>query len=75
MSWQPITSRIRLRNSERWPFIGVLRRDENDVPLGLATTRAPTTLGRDAEANFVISAFVPRQTRKKYANYCFPETL
>ena len=30
----------------------------------LASTRARTRLGRVAEANYVISAFCPRQTRK-----------
>ena len=33
--------------------------------LGLASTRARTRLGRVAEANYVISAFCPRQTRKR----------
>ena len=33
-------------------------------PEGLASTRASTKLGRVAEANDVISAFFPRQTRK-----------
>ena len=32
--------------------------------LRLASTRARTRLGRVAEANYVISAFFPRQTRK-----------
>ena len=32
--------------------------------LWLASTRAPTRLGKVAEANYVISAFFPRQTRK-----------
>ena len=38
---------------------------------GLASTRSPTRLGRVAETNYVISAFFPRETRKKCANHRF----
>ena len=56
--------RIYIGNMVMCHFDDPLFQNPISVLLRLASTRARTRLGRVAEANYVISAFCPRQTRK-----------